>query len=665
MSAAKEVLALFQKLVKQGVPEPVAKDMAAAIQKNQQAYRVAKGDIGFDSRYDTRKLEQQKLQDFTTTRERNRQGAIPMQSIVDFEGKPYITTMSDRTDAGKTLTEINGVKLNRPVRLLGGQDYMFDNNNAVWASAKSPVSGIMNLAKDLKKTTGQDALLMPWRMAPTGSDFATMTGEVMLAYAQTNMNKAQKAALNKAMKDFIPDWKGIDHPEAIRQFESIPDKKRKPLTQYLDREFRDNGGLSLGQARLAIAAPDQINAPEGFLQNVGQIAVDSKPVYDPSHPSYPYKIQGEGVARLKENVPAYALEPKSRKQLQGKDPERLVEDFMNPTAQDIRSLQMGARGGIITDKHLRALQDKGVIPAVVGGVAVTGATMSEDAEAGTKAYKLFREVDGKLYPLFVNANDEVPMGQWLRAEAGELTDKGQVKSKLGPLAYRPGWHAGDYPVATHIGGKMNPKTGEPDKTLKAPNYRPDNQVWAEVEFKDDVDWQSIADSRASRNKKGEIIPRTAHITDQVPYDGFYRYKTNSNMDGTWLIGGDMKVNRRLSPEEVKQINAAGGKADLPTKEDLLAQLKRGGAGLGMFGGATLLSPEDAQAAGLSGSIEAPTNPNVAKAYDMVSRMNNKIGDEGLGMFIQRTGIEDYLRKVAYGDDVSYLDRLFATLDLSP
>lgn len=541
MSAAKEVLALFQKLVKQGVPEPVAKDMAAAIQKNQQAYRVAKGDIGFDSRYDTRKLEQQKLQDFTTTRERNRQGSIPMQSIVDFEGKPYITTMSDRTDAGKTLTEINGVKLNRPVRLLGGQDYMFDNNNAVWASAKSPVSGIMNLAKDLKKTTGQDALLMPWRMAPTGSDFATMTGEVMLAYAQTNMNKAQKAALNKAMKDFIPDWKGIDHPEAIRQFESIPDKKRKPLTQYLDREFRDNGGLSLGQARLAIAAPDQINAPEGFLQNVGQIDVGAKPVFDSSHPSYPYKIQGEGVARLKENVPAYALEPKSRKQLQGKDPERLVEDFMNPTAQDIRSLQMGARGGIITDKHLRALQDKGVIPAVVGGVAVTGATMSEDAEAGTKAYKLFREVDGKLYPLFVNANDEVPMGQWLRAEAGELTDKGQVK----------------------------------------------------------------------------------------------------------------------------QINAAGGKADLPTKEDLLAQLKRGGAGLGMFGGATLLSPEDAQAAGLSGSIEAPTNPNVAKAYDMVSRMNNKIGDEGLGMFIQRTGIEDYLRKVAYGDDVSYLDRLFATLDLSP
>jgi predicted PurR-regulated permease PerM len=26
-----------------------------------------------------------------------------------------------------------------------------------------------------------------------------------------------------------------------------------------------------------------------------------------------------------------------------------------------------------------------------------------------------------------------------------------VKSKLGPLAYRPGWHAGDVPIATHIG----------------------------------------------------------------------------------------------------------------------------------------------------------------------------------------------------------------------
>lgn len=167
-----------------------------------------------------------------------------------------------------------------------------------------------------------------------------------------------------------------------------------------------------------------------------------------------------------------------------------------------------------------------------------------------KAYKLFRtKGDGKLYPLFVNADKPVPMGEWLEAEEGpQGKAQGKVKSKLGDLAYRPGWHAGDLPMATHIGGKSDP-------SLKKPDYRPDNHVWAEVEMAADKDWQSVADSRGKGVK--------AHITDQVPLGGFYRYKTNPNMTGNWLIGGNMKVNRVLPDEEVKAINDQAGTADLP------------------------------------------------------------------------------------------------------
>ena len=89
-----------------------------------------------------------------------------------------------------------------------------------------------------------------------------------------------------------------------------------------------------------------------------------------------------------------------------------------------------------------------------------------------------------------------------------------------------------------------------------------------VEFPEDVDWQSVANANAKRNKAGEIIPRTAQITDQVPYGGFYRYKTNPNMTGEWMIGGDMKVNRVLSDEEVKAINDAAGVADLPRLQSI-------------------------------------------------------------------------------------------------
>jgi len=180
-------------------------------------------------------------------------------------------------------------------------------------------------------------------------------------------------------------------------------------------------------------------------------------------------------------------------------------------------------------------------------------------EAVVKAYKLFRTKGGntdELYPLFVNANKPVPMGEWVPAEVGPVAASGKVKSKLGELAYRPGWHAGDLPIATHIGGKSSP-------TLKAPDFRRPDEVWAEVEMPNDVDWQTIANQRAALNKAGQIIPRTAHITDEVPFGGHYRYKTSPNMQGNWLIGGDMKVNRVLTDEEVQAINEAAGAADLP------------------------------------------------------------------------------------------------------
>jgi len=177
-----------------------------------------------------------------------------------------------------------------------------------------------------------------------------------------------------------------------------------------------------------------------------------------------------------------------------------------------------------------------------------------------KAYKLFRtkpSAPDQLFPLFVNANKPVPMGQWVSAEVGPAgKNPKKVKSSLGDLAYRPGWHSGDLPVATHIGGKSS-------KDLKAPDYRPDNHVWAEVEHPADVDWQTEANSRMQYTKDGKPILSTAHITDQVPNGGFYRYKTNPNMTGNWLISGGMKVNRVLGDDEVKAINDAHGVADLP------------------------------------------------------------------------------------------------------
>jgi hypothetical protein len=209
-----------------------------------------------------------------------------------------------------------------------------------------------------------------------------------------------------------------------------------------------------------------------------------------------------------------------------------------------------------------------------GGGPVNMARGGQPPKATVKAYKLFR-VDpnqpGKLFPLFVDANTPVEMGKWVDATEGAMAN-GKVKSKIGPLAYRPGWHAGDLPIATHIGEKSDP-------SLTAPDTRPANHAWAEVEMPDDVDWQSIANERGT-NPQGKLVPVKAHITDQIPKGGHYRYKTNPNMTGNWLIGGSMKVNRVLTDAEVAKINRAAGLADLPRAQPFKKKafgFARGGA----------------------------------------------------------------------------------------
>lgn len=165
------------------------------------------------------------------------------------------------------------------------------------------------------------------------------------------------------------------------------------------------------------------------------------------------------------------------------------------------------------------------------------------------AYKLFRiKKDGKLYPLYVDANEPVPIGIWIDAKEGQLTDTGKVKSRLGSLAFRPGWHSGLYPIALHIGDKPNP--GDSD-----PSYRPDNQVWVQVEIHSDIVWQNIANEQGTcaRDKYLKFIPK----------NGYYKYKTNPNMLGEWFISGEIKVNKILSDDEVNLINSKIGIYDLP------------------------------------------------------------------------------------------------------
>lgn len=274
----------------------------------------------------------------------------PRVSIFDYEGRPFVTTMSDRTDSGRRLTKINNQELSYPVDLIGGQGYMLNNDGKVWASAKGAVSNILNEAGRAEQSGFGNALLVPWRMSPSGKDFAHMTGETMIAAASAGLGKRDKNKADKLIKNIIPGWKGVDNPMAADQYADSTGDQRKKIMQILDRDFRSDGGISISEARYGVSDPKQLGGKDAMLQNIGVINTSKGMGFDSKHPSYPYAVSGEGIGELKEDLPVHLLLPDVVK-------ERGIVDPANPGQTDIRSLQFGAKGGVITNDILKAIED--------------------------------------------------------------------------------------------------------------------------------------------------------------------------------------------------------------------------------------------------------------------------------------------------------------------
>jgi hypothetical protein len=78
-------------------------------------------------------------------------------------------------------------------------------------------------------------------------------------------------------------------------------------------------------------------------------------------------------------------------------------------------------------------------------------------------FKLLKQrVSGTLGPLFINARQVIPIGEWLQAE--DHPTKG--------YAHRPGWHITNSAFAPHL--------------------KTEGRVWAEVEFEDFYEFQRPA-----------------------------------------------------------------------------------------------------------------------------------------------------------------------------
>lgn len=340
-------------------------------------------------------------------------GPHPEMSIVDLEGKPYMSGMSDRSAAARKVTRVNDTELNMPVNLTGGQGFMFNNPGLVWANAKQEAEAMDAFANELKRLYGEYPVMLPYRMGMGSADQSTMPGEVMLSYAQSLLGVQGKSQVNKYIKDnFVPDWAGLDDPKSIQQYRSLPAAKRVDFVSKFGNVGNVNkfGTLSTAEARAIITEPEQLNAPSLRLQNVGQMT--GQGARPSGNATYTTATTGEGIGTLKEkDVTTFDLMPNQKAKAGFAEYKRDV-DRNNLTNADAYSLQLNIVGGRITDKVLKNLDKLGVI----GGAGVAGSASA--GEVASAPEFIDRIYNPDKYPFIMNGDGSISTHR-MSAEQGD------------------------------------------------------------------------------------------------------------------------------------------------------------------------------------------------------------------------------------------------------
>ena len=137
-------------------------------------------------------------------------------------------------------------------------------------------------------------------------------------------------------------------------------------------------------------------------------------------------------------------------------------------------------------------------------------------------YKLFEQNEvGDLLPLFIDKNNPVPIGEWIKAE--NHPTKG--------FANRPGWHVGTIPDAPWLKAYDGSNVG-----FYRPRFKRGKRVWCEVEYNTNHDYN---------DEVSKLLKKC--FTDKVPEDGFYLFREVGK--GDWVITSDIKVIKVLTEEE--------------------------------------------------------------------------------------------------------------------
>jgi len=302
----------------------------------------------------------------------------PVVNLSDFEGRGYVLGESDRAIANRRLEGIGNKALSSPIDLNTGSNFMF-HNDQVWSSGKSVVSRMMNQAKVLKEQTGKNPIMLPRLLGPQGVDFDKHLMTTMLRWNVVNAPKSTLKQQDVILKDAIPGWRGATDSQSMEAFYNLPADTRKAVQLKLDK-LKNEGGLSIGNARVALTNPDLIDVPNNTLPAIAEIDVD-KGMAPNSSLNYPFGMYGEGKGILSEPLTARQLTSPDDIFFKN-DGTRLPDRYVDYW------IKQANPSGILDRAKLNALSDAGVkfksaaIPGIATALVGASSLYSSDSDAG-------------------------------------------------------------------------------------------------------------------------------------------------------------------------------------------------------------------------------------------------------------------------------------------
>ena len=235
----------------------------------------------------------------------------------DLIDRPWHSGMSD-TSRGKMerIRSIDGNEVD--VTMYGGRDYPLYQDGKAWASAEGPAQGVLNGAIEAEQQAGVrgGSIGIPYQMGAPSPDFATFNTNLMLQHSRSALTNKTKKALDKRIREGVgkgdnsgvPDWPGIDSPDAHKFLEDLGGK-RKNVGKAFD-EFRGDGTLDISRARAIVTDPNQYNPKLGNLHNLSNYDT-SKSIAEGIHPTYTHDVFGSYNSTFDAPVSVFDLNPQS------------------------------------------------------------------------------------------------------------------------------------------------------------------------------------------------------------------------------------------------------------------------------------------------------------------------------------------------------------------